>query len=70
MPVNFSIKNVADDLAGEVHSSAARNRQGELLVIREESVGRKKVFSPSELLKEIRSAGLRTPSESASINKS
>jgi plasmid stability protein len=68
MPVNFSIKNVPDDLAEEVRSRAARNRrslQGELLVILEESVGRKKELSPSELLRDIRSAGLRTPSESA-----
>ena len=68
MPVNFSIKNVPDDLAEEVRCRAARNRrslQGELLVILEESVGRKKELSPSELLKGIRSAGLRTPSESA-----
>ena len=68
MPVNFSIKNVPDDLAEEVRLRAARNRrslQGELLVILEESVRRGKEFSPSELLREIRSAGLRTPSESA-----
>jgi plasmid stability protein len=68
MPVDFSIKNVPDDVAEEVRRRAARNRrslQGELLVILEERVGRKKGFSPSELLREIRSAGLRTPSESA-----
>lgn len=68
MPVNFSIKNVPDDIAEAVRSRAARNRrslQGELLVILEESVGRKKEFGPSELLRDIRSAGLRTPSESA-----
>ena len=68
MPVNFSIKNVPDDLAEEVRRRAAKNRrslQGELLVILEESVGRKTEFTPSELLRDIRSAGLRTPSESA-----
>ena len=68
MPVNFSIKNVPDDVADEVRRRAARNRrslQGELLVILEESMGRRKGLSPSELLREIRSTGLRTPSESA-----
>ena len=68
MPVNLSIKNVPDDVAEELRRRAARNRrslQGELLVILEETVARKKEFSPSDLLKEIRSAGLRTSSESA-----
>jgi plasmid stability protein len=68
MPVNLSIKNVPDDVAEELRRRAAKNHrslQGELLVILEESVARNKEFSPSELLREIRSSGLRTPSESA-----
>ena len=68
MPVNLSIKNVPDDVAEELRRRAARNHrslQGELLVILEESVARNRGLSPSELLGEIRSAGLRTPSESA-----
>jgi plasmid stability protein len=68
MPVNLSIKSVPDDVAEELRLRAARNHrslQGELLVILEESVARNRGLSPSELLGEIRSAGLRTPSESA-----
>ncbi len=68
MPVNLSIKNVPDDVAEELRRRAAGNRrslEGELLVILEESVTRDKGLSPSELLREIRSAGLRTPAESA-----
>ena len=68
MPVNLSIKNVPDDVAEDLRRRAARNRrslQGELLVILEESVVPDRGLSPSELLREIRSAGLRTPSESA-----
>lgn len=68
MPVNLSIKNVPDDVAEKLRRRAARNRrslQGELLVILEEGLAREKDLSPSDLLREIRSAGLRTPSESA-----
>jgi antitoxin FitA len=68
MPVNLSIKNVPDGVAEELRRRAERNRrslQGELLVILEETVARDKGLSPSELLSEIRSAGLRTPKESA-----
>lgn len=68
MPINLSIKNVPDDVAEELRRRAARNHrslQGELLVILEESVALNKGLSPSEFLREIRSAGLRTPSESA-----
>jgi antitoxin FitA len=68
MPVNLSIKNVPDGVAEELRRRAERNRrslQGELLVILEETVARDKGLSPSELLREIRSAGLRTPKESA-----
>ncbi|MBU2623716.1 MAG: Arc family DNA-binding protein [Proteobacteria bacterium] len=66
--MNLSIKNVPDDLAEELRRRAAKNHrslQGELLMILEESVARNRGLSPSELLKDIRSAGLRTPSESA-----
>jgi len=68
MPVNLSIKNVPDDVAEDLRRRAARNRrslQGELQVILEESVARNRMLSPSELLREVRSVGLRTPSESA-----
>lgn len=68
MPVNLSIKNVPDDIAEELRRRAAKNRrslQGELLVILEETVARDGRLNPSELLREIRSTGLRTPAESA-----
>lgn len=68
MPVNLSIKNVPDNVAEALRNRAERNRrslQGELLVILEESVARNRELSPSEVLRQIRSAGLRTPSESA-----
>ncbi len=68
MPVSLSIKNVPDALAEELRRRAARNRrslQRELLVILEESIARETGLSPSEFLREIRSAGLRTPTESA-----
>ena len=72
MPVNLSIKNVPDDIAEELRRRAATNHrslQGELLVILEESVARNRRLTPSELLREIRSAGLRTPSESARFTR-
>jgi antitoxin FitA len=68
MPVNFSIKNVPDDVAEALRRRAAKNRrslQGELLVILEESAARDEDYTPAQLLGKIRSAGLRTPSESA-----
>jgi antitoxin FitA len=68
IPVNLSIKNVPDGVAEELRRRAERNRrslQGELLVILEETVAWDKGLSPSELLREIRSAGLRTPKEAA-----
>lgn len=68
MPVNFSIKNVPDDVAEALRRRAAKNRrslQGELLVILEESAARDEGYTPAQLLGKIRSEGLRTPSESA-----
>ena len=70
MPVNLSVKNVPDDVAKALRRRAAKNRrslQGELLVILEETVAGEKGLSPAQLLRQIRSLGLRTPQESARI---
>jgi antitoxin FitA len=69
MPVNLSIKNVPDRLAEKVRKRAARHHrslQGELISILEETVAQEKM-TPAGLLKEIRSFGLKTPSESLKV---
>jgi len=68
MPVNLSIKNVPDELADRLRQRAAkyhRSLQGELMAILEESVGNERFLTPAELLKRVRSSGLKTPGESA-----
>ena len=70
MPVNLSIKNVPDRLAEEVRKRAAkhhRSLQGELISILEETVAQEKRMTPAGFLKEIRSFGLKTPSESLKV---
>ncbi len=70
MPVNLSIKNVPDHIAEEVRKRAARHHrslQGELLSILEETVAQRKRLTPAAFLKEIRSLGLKTSSESLKI---
>ncbi len=67
MPVNFSIKNVPDEIAKQIKSRAAKNHrslQGELMSIIEASVAKNETMTPAELLKEIRSLELSTPAES------
>lgn len=66
MPVNLSIKNVPDELAGRLRQRAARNHrslQGELMAILEQSVMEKPVLTPKEILDEVRSLRLTTGSE-------
>jgi plasmid stability protein len=68
MPVNFSIKNIPDDVAEQLRQRANRHRrslQGELLSILEHTVANERSLSPLEFLSEIRAKGLKTPSESA-----
>ena len=67
MSVNFSIKNVPDEIAEQIKSRAAKNHrslQGELMSIIEAAVAKNETMTPSELLSEIRSLELSTPAES------
>jgi plasmid stability protein len=70
MPVNLSIKNVPDETAEELRKRAARNHrslQGELMAIIEEAAGKSTSMSPAEFLDELRTLGLRTPTESRAM---
>lgn len=70
MPVNFSIKNVPDALAGRLRQRAARNHrslQGELMAILEQSVTDEVPVSPRQILDEVRSLGLSTGSEATEM---
>lgn len=67
MSVNLSIKNVPDKIAEQLKMRAAKNHrslQGELMSIIEAAVANNETMTPFELLNEIRSLGLNTPSES------
>jgi len=67
VPVNLSIKNVPDELAEALRQRAAghhRSLQGELMIILEESLGRKPYLTPFELLSKLRENGLKSPEES------
>lgn len=67
MSVNLSIKNVPDKIAELLKMRAAKNHrslQGELMSIIEAAVANNETMTPAELLSEIRSRGLSTPSES------
>ena len=70
MPVNFSIKNVPDELAGRLRQRAARNHrslQGELMAILEQSVTDEVSLSSRQILDEVRSLGLSTGSEATEM---
>jgi len=70
MSVNLSIKNVPDKIAEQLRIRAAKNHrslQGELMSIIEAAVAYNKTMTPFELLSEIRSLGLNTPSESSDM---
>jgi plasmid stability protein len=67
VPVNLSIKNVPDEVTEALRQRAAghhRSLQGELMVILEESLGRKSYLTPFELLSQLREKGLKSPEES------
>ena len=67
MSVNFSIKNVPDEIAEKIKIRAAKNHrslQGELMSIIEAAVAKNETMTPSELLTEIRSLEFSTPAES------
>lgn len=67
MPVNFSIKDVPDQIAEQLRARAARHHrslQGELMAIVEGSLGQPPQLTPAELLARVRASGLQTPAES------
>lgn len=67
MPVSFSIKNVPDAVADRLRIRAAHNHrslQGELIALLEESLFFKERTTLKQVLKQVRTMGLRTPSES------
>ena len=70
MPVNFSIKNVPDDIAEALRDRAARNHrslQGELMAILEDTVRQTRPLTPREVLEEVRRLGVKTPSDSVAM---
>jgi antitoxin FitA len=70
MPVNLSIKNAPDRVVQRLRERAARNHrslQGELLAIIEAAADEARPLTPTEILKEVREAGLDTPSEAAAL---
>ena len=69
MSVNFSIKNIPDEIAEQIKSRAAKNHrslQGELMSIIE-AAATNAPMTPSELLEAIRSLDLNTPAESRNM---
>lgn len=67
MPVNFSIKNVPDDLADRLRERAQRHHrslQGELMSILEQAVEEPTPLTPSDLLRLAREEGLISADES------
>lgn len=70
MPVNFSIKNVPDQVAERLRQRAARahrSLQGELMAILEEAAWQEERLTPLEVLREVRSIGLVTPGEATAM---
>jgi plasmid stability protein len=69
MPVNLSVKNVPDELAGLLRDRARRHQrsmQGELLVILEEAL-RPRPLTIEELHREVQAKALATPSEAVAM---
>ena len=70
MAVNFSIKNVPDELAERLRLRAARHHrslQGELIAILEQSVAEVELLSPEQILRQVRKLGVHTAAESTKI---
>ncbi|MBI2311095.1 MAG: hypothetical protein HYU77_01125 [Betaproteobacteria bacterium] len=70
MPISLSVKNVPAKVARALMARARRNHrslQEELVVILREAVGQPRRRGTEEILKELRKAGLRTPSESLAL---
>lgn len=70
MGVNFSIKNVPDDLAAELRAEAARNHrsvQGELMAMLEARLRRPRKLSIAEVAEEVRRLGIKSEGRSVDI---
>lgn len=68
MPVNLSIKNVPEELAGRLRERARRHHrslQGELRAMLEEHLAGAGSVSAGEAWRVIQSLGLKTPAEAA-----
>ncbi len=68
MAVSLSIKNVPESIVERLRARALkhhRSMQGELLAILEEGVRREEAMTPSELLKRVKTMGVKTSAESA-----
>jgi plasmid stability protein len=69
MPVNFSIKNVPDDLADALRRRAEENHrsiQGELMAILESALARPEL-TPGEVVAQVRALGLSTPPDAVAM---
>lgn len=70
MSVSLSIKNVPDDWVEQLRERADRHHrslQGELMSILESTLESQERRTVEELLREIRSRGVSTPSEAAGM---
>lgn len=70
MSVNLSIKNAPEHIVQRLRDRADRHHrslQGELLAIIEAAVQEQPLSTPADILAEVRSLGLKTPSEAAAL---
>ena len=70
MAVNLSIKNVDEDVVERLRLRAVRNHrslQGELLAIIEANAYAAPPRAPTDVLREVRRRGLRTPREAVKM---
>lgn len=73
MPVNLSIKNVPDDLAGRLRERARRHHrslQGELRAMLEEHLALEGSVPADEAWRMIERLGLKTPAEATEMIRS
>lgn len=70
MPINLSIKAVPDHVAAKLKARAARHRrslQKEVLCILEQVVDGAERLTAGDVLKQVRTQGLRTASEAVAM---
>jgi antitoxin FitA len=70
MGVNFSIKNVPEELAANLRAEAARNHrsvQGELMAMLEDHLRRPRGLTIQQVAERVRSLGIRTEGNSAEL---